>query len=209
MIAVLVLSRDAAARLRLESVIAGSRSLRRVAGPPDMPTGRQIAACRPDVVLLDVGDGRLTSMLAEARQAGVPIAVLGGVAPRAMVDRVAARSPVRAALPRQATPVEIVAAIEAVAAGLIAVHPESVGPEPARVPSARFPDAAAGQPLTAREVEVLGMMADGLGNKMIAARLGISAHTAKFHVASIMAKLAAASRTEEVSVGIRRGLIAI
>ena len=65
------------------------------------------------------------------------------------------------------------------------------------------------QPLTARETEVLGMLADGLGNKIIAARLGISAHTAKFHVASIMAKLGAGSRTEAVTIGMRRGLVVI
>ena len=65
------------------------------------------------------------------------------------------------------------------------------------------------QTLTAREMEVLGMLADGLGNKIIAARLGISAHTAKFHVASIMAKLGAGSRTEAVTIGMRRGLVVI
>jgi len=65
------------------------------------------------------------------------------------------------------------------------------------------------QPLTGREIEVLGMMADGLGNKIIAARLGISTHTAKFHVASILDKLGAGSRTEAVAIGLRRGLVAI
>ena len=65
------------------------------------------------------------------------------------------------------------------------------------------------QPLTAREIEVLGMLAEGLGNKTIAVRLGISTHTAKFHVASILAKLGAGSRTEAVTVGMRRGLVVI
>jgi DNA-binding CsgD family transcriptional regulator len=63
--------------------------------------------------------------------------------------------------------------------------------------------------LTAREIEVLGMLAEGLGNKAIAARLGISTHTAKFHVASILAKLGAGSRTEAVTMGMRRGLVVI
>jgi len=63
--------------------------------------------------------------------------------------------------------------------------------------------------LTPREEEVLGLMAAGLGNKQIAARLDISEHTAKFHVASIMGKLGAGSRTEAVTAGIRRGLIPI
>jgi DNA-binding NarL/FixJ family response regulator len=51
------------------------------------------------------------------------------------------------------------------------------------------------------------MLASGLGNKEIAAKLRISDHTAKFHVASILGKLGAASRTEAVSLGIRRGLV--
>jgi DNA-binding CsgD family transcriptional regulator len=54
---------------------------------------------------------------------------------------------------------------------------------------------------------VFAMLAEGAGNKAIAWKLGISEHTVKFHVASIMGKLAAGSRTEAVSIGIRRGLI--
>ncbi len=61
--------------------------------------------------------------------------------------------------------------------------------------------------LTARERDVLQMLADGQGNKTIARRLGISMHTVKFHVGSIMSKLHATSRTEAVTMGIRQGLI--
>ncbi|HSB14037.1 MAG TPA: LuxR C-terminal-related transcriptional regulator, partial [Bryobacteraceae bacterium] len=61
--------------------------------------------------------------------------------------------------------------------------------------------------LTARELEVLRMMAEGAANKIIAWKLGISEHTVKFHVASILAKLGASSRTEAVTIGIRKGLI--
>ena len=61
--------------------------------------------------------------------------------------------------------------------------------------------------LTPREVEVLRMMAEGLGNKEIAARLGISDHTVKFHISSILAKIGASTRTEAVTLGIRMGLI--
>ena len=63
--------------------------------------------------------------------------------------------------------------------------------------------------LTARESEVLRLVSMGLGNKEIAARLAISEHTAKFHISSILGKLHAASRTEAVSLGIRKGLIPI
>jgi len=54
---------------------------------------------------------------------------------------------------------------------------------------------------------VLQLMAEGLPNKLIAARLSISEHTAKFHVSAIMTKLGAASRTEAVTIGARRGLL--
>ncbi len=61
--------------------------------------------------------------------------------------------------------------------------------------------------LTPREIEVLRMMAEGLGNKEIAVRLGISDHTVKFHISSILAKVGASSRTEAVTIGIRMGLV--
>jgi DNA-binding NarL/FixJ family response regulator len=63
--------------------------------------------------------------------------------------------------------------------------------------------------ITARETDVLRMLAEGRVNKDIAARLGISEHTVKFHISSILAKLGASTRTEAVTVGIRRGLIPI
>jgi NarL family two-component system response regulator YdfI len=63
------------------------------------------------------------------------------------------------------------------------------------------------EPLSDRELEVLERLADGLSNKLIAHRLNISEHTVKTHVASIFAKLGAASRTEAVSQAIRRGLV--
>ena len=61
--------------------------------------------------------------------------------------------------------------------------------------------------ITRREAEVLGLLADGLANKEIAARLGFSTHTAKFHVESLLRKLDAANRAVAVREGIRRGLI--
>ena len=81
--------------------------------------------------------------------------------------------------------------------------------QPALSAGDRSGTAIAPQTLTPRETEVLGMIADGLGNKIIAARLGISTHTVKFHIASIFAKLEAGSRTEAVTIGIRKGLLMI
>ena len=65
------------------------------------------------------------------------------------------------------------------------------------------------EPLTSREIQVLELLAEGLPNKAIAARLGISDQTVKFHVASISGKLGAANRTDAVRRAVRRGLITL
>ncbi|PYR90570.1 MAG: hypothetical protein DMF84_20250 [Acidobacteria bacterium] len=65
------------------------------------------------------------------------------------------------------------------------------------------------EPLTPREREVLELVAEGLPNKTIAARLAISDQTAKFHVASICGKLGASNRTEAVRIALSRGLVTI
>jgi DNA-binding NarL/FixJ family response regulator len=61
--------------------------------------------------------------------------------------------------------------------------------------------------LTPREIEVLRLLADGASNKIIAHKLGISDHTVKFHVTSILSKLNAGTRTEAVMSGVRMGLV--
>jgi DNA-binding NarL/FixJ family response regulator len=70
-------------------------------------------------------------------------------------------------------------------------------------------DELADEPLTMRELEVLALLAQGLPNKRIAQRLGISDQTVKFHVAAISGKLNALNRTDAVRRGLRRGLIAL
>jgi len=70
-------------------------------------------------------------------------------------------------------------------------------------------DEAFDEPLTPREVQVVELLAEGLPNKAIAARLGISDQTVKFHLASISAKLGAANRTDAVRRAVRRGLITL
>src|SRR5437867_6655415 len=70
-------------------------------------------------------------------------------------------------------------------------------------------DGALDEPLTPREIDVLELLAEGLANKAIAARLGISDQTVKFHVASICGKLGAANRTDAVRRAVRRGLITL
>lgn len=111
-------------------------------------------------------------------------------------------SPVRAILPRNVQGGELAAAIQAVHAGLAVMHPESL----------RASEEALAQPeiepvLTPREIEVLRRLAEGSPNKIIAHELGISEHTVKFHVAQILSKLQAGSRTEAVTAGLRLGIV--
>jgi DNA-binding NarL/FixJ family response regulator len=107
---------------------------------------------------------------------------------------------------------EIAGALRAVAAGLIALD-RSLAPFLNAAPLVRSDGAGVtplpGEALTAREREVLQLMAEGIQNRAIAARLSISPHTVKFHVASILAKLGAASRTEAVTLGARRGYVVL
>ncbi|MGU7774476.1 LuxR C-terminal-related transcriptional regulator [Burkholderia sp. MR1-5-21] len=113
-----------------------------------------------------------------------------------------------ALLPRGATPGEIIAAIEAVAAGLCVLSAEILARLLAERTAPRPPASAAlVEMLTPRELEVLTMLAEGLGNKEIAHQLDISDNTVKFHLSSIFGKLGASSRTEAVMQGMRHGLI--
>jgi NarL family two-component system response regulator YdfI len=118
------------------------------------------------------------------------------------------RRGVKAVLPANATGPQIAAATEAAAAGLVVIHPSEVETLLQAQTASESPEVLP-EPLTPRETEVLRLLAEGLGNKDIASRLAVSEHTVKFHVASIMGKLGAASRTEAVMLGIRHGLVLI
>lgn len=111
----------------------------------------------------------------------------------------------RAALPLGATAEELAGAVRAVHAGLLVLHPEAL--VPSRTPGGTA--VTSGAPLTSREREIVELMADGANNRIIASRLAISRHTVKFHVASILAKLGARSRTEAVAMALRRGVLAV
>ena len=104
-------------------------------------------------------------------------------------------------LPTDATPDELSAAVQALAQGLI-VGTSSLLFERVSGPVSQGP-------LTDRESEVLGLLSKGLANKQIAAALGISEHTVKFHVSSIYQKLNVTNRTEAVREGLRGGWIAL
>jgi two-component system, NarL family, response regulator YdfI len=134
-----------------------------------------------------------------------PAIVLLSMAPTAAWSVRGRRAGVRAVLGQDASADEIAAAVTATRAGLLVVHPDALSRVPASSPVARG-DA---RTLTTREIEVLEMMAEGMRNRAIAGRLKISRHTVKFHVASILTKLAARSRTEAVTLGVRHGLISL
>jgi len=205
----LIAAPSAVMRAGLASLAASHPALS-LAGAPVDPDGlgAAIDEARPDLLLIAVGpEDRLPDR--------APPTILIASDPRADWIRDGFGRVILAVLPLDALPEEIMAACEAAAAGLVTARPEDMR----AIASQRFPGDApplAGrrprrsdgrQALSPREIEVLRMIADGLGNKAIAFRLGISEHTVKFHVASIMTKLGAASRTEAVTEGLRRGLI--
>jgi len=117
----------------------------------------------------------------------------------------ALRAGAQALLAPAASDTEIAITLAAAARGLCVLPPgalrSAIADDPAPAPGAEE------GPLTARELEVLAAMADGASNKAIARRLGISFHTAKFHVAGILAKLDADSRTEAVTKAAQLGLV--
>jgi two-component system, NarL family, nitrate/nitrite response regulator NarL len=110
----------------------------------------------------------------------------------------------RAVLSSRATSDEIAAALRAVQTGLLVIPADALAP---RAPVEARP--VASRALTGREREILELMAEGASNRRIAVRLAISRHTAKFHVASILAKLGARSRTEAVTLALRAGLLEV
>ncbi len=170
----------------------------------------QLVDVEPDVVLVEAAADdheELLNALEDAEFAREYAVIVLSEQPKAAWLSKALRAGVRAVLPREVTPEQLRAALEAAAAGLVVVHASELGAVlPATVGSS-VPVDDLPEPLTRREHEVLQMLAAGLANKEIAARLVISDHTVKFHVASILGKLGASTRTEAVSTGIRRGLV--
>ena len=194
MIRLLIAAPSAVSRAGLEALAASNPNVSVAGAYPDLSTVDEL---RPDVVLASLPLENLTP---------APAIVLLSDDPQSAWTPEALRSGVRAVLPSTASPAEILAAVEAAAAGLAVIDPQELDALLAAGARAH-PDGI--QSLTPREIEVLRMMAEGAANKAIAWKLDISEHTVKYHVASIMAKLNAGSRTEAVTTGIRRGLILI
>jgi DNA-binding NarL/FixJ family response regulator len=112
----------------------------------------------------------------------------------------------RAYLLKESTGPELAAAVRAVAQGLVVLDPAvaALAPKTPASTTEANPDTTT---LTARELDVLRLVATGLPNKAIALQLGISEHTVKFHVGTVLGKLSAASRTEAVALAVRAGLL--
>jgi two-component system, NarL family, response regulator YdfI len=213
MIRVLVLADSAVVQAGLEAMLRENGRFDLLRSSLPLADLSRLASLRlgaqPDVVLAEIGSKRHLLLPATVHQAEpLPLVLLiDDVSRRELVQAI--RSGVRALLPRAAQPTEIFAAIEAAAAGLTAFGPDELD---LLIPAADAIEQESDsvlEALSAREIEVLALMAQGLANKNIADRLNLSEHTVKFHVSSILAKLGASSRTEAVTRGLKDGLLII
>lgn len=163
-----------------------------------------VARGAAQVVLCDVGLDRATvdARLAVIRELAVPAVALVNTGEQVTAALAAGA---RGALLRKSVGPQIGAVVSAIHSGLTVVDTElarhlHAGP-------AVLGDQVHESDLTGRELQVAQLLSQGLSNKLIADRLGISDHTAKFHVNGVMTKLNASTRTEAVVEALRRGLI--
>ena len=199
---VLVVSEDPLVRAGLASLLAGQAGIfvEGQMGPEELPAA-EMPAGEPEVAVWDAAAGGSgLDQLGEAAAGSLRVlAVLADEGQAAEALGAGARGVVL----RDVGAARLAAAVRAVAEGLMvldAVTAESVlRPRPA--------SSATVEHLTPREQEVLQLLAQGLSNKLIAARLGISDHTVKFHVNAILGKLGAQSRTEAIAQAARLGLV--
>ena len=210
MINVLVKASSPIAKAGLESLLRPYSDLRLV---EDLSQGdREVESELPaDVLLVEaetLSDPGAREALDWAGAGAAAVLLIRDPAAEPLAE--ALRAGLKAVLPSAIDGPEIKAAIEAAALGLTVLESTSLDLV-LRAPGgpAKRTSGALVETLTERELEVLEIVAAGLGNKEVAARLEISEHTVKFHVASIMGKLGAGSRTEAVTLAIRQGLIMI
>ena len=155
-----------------------------------------------DVLLADAPTRELLAEYRGRHDRAALVVLLDGADPEDGVR--ALKAGARAVLHRSSSRNEIIAAIKVITSGLVVLPPELLATLLHEAPPA---DDVLKAQLTRRELEVLAAMADGASNKAIARQLGISFHTAKFHVAAILAKLDADSRTEAVAKAAQSGLV--
>jgi NarL family two-component system response regulator YdfI len=211
-IRVLVSATSAVSRAGLESFVRAVASLELVGSTAGVILLRpRIHEVQPDVILAELERNDLQlierSRLAARADLTAPVVALIDQPSPGWIAR-ALRNGVKAILPRNVSPDEILWAIQSASAGWFLLDPETAQSLTARF-GAESLDAREEflEELSARETEVLRMLAEGLGNKQIASRLAISEHTVKFHISSILSKFGVSSRTEAVTMGIRTGLV--
>ena len=205
---VVIAAASSARAAELERIVQEDPTMNVVGSPAALSTVRQRAVgLHADVILLDIPepDPQLASVL--LRQTGAAVVTLVDEPDRNWTRRML-RAGVLGILPRNASPTEITSALQVATRGLLVLEPDLIRD---LFPSGSARDSDSDiesiEELTEREIEVLRMMSEGFANKEIASRMGISDHTVKFHISSILAKLAVSSRTEAVTAGIRNGLI--
>jgi DNA-binding NarL/FixJ family response regulator len=212
-----VVAASGGVRARLAALLGRVDSVTVVASATSTATLAAAAALAPgDVVLVHAAT---PDALTRDLESLPPLPVVVLVPTRSTADTVTAalRAGARGVLPDDAGGDEIAAALEAAAVGLVVVPSEQVGdlvasraasPDtPDFAPRARDATRAPLPSLTPREGEILAMLAEGLPNKLIAARLGISDHTVKTHLEAIFDKLGASTRAEAVARAVRSGLL--
>jgi len=209
-IRVLVVARSDLERAGLEALLSGRGHVPVGGGSATLADARRrledgsVQAVQVVLALVERGaePPRLALTPDSAAEAPALIA-LGESLPRGWAVR-AVRAGVRAVLPRTASAESIVAAVEAAAAGLVVLPADALAEVP-QGSAAR--SAAPPETLSAREAQILARLAEGLVNKQIAARLGISRHTVKTHLAALFHKLGVSTRAEAVAAGARAGVI--
>jgi len=210
MVAVAIYSADSAFRLRLEQLLRAELGYTVASVTHDPAAVSQlIEQRRVDTVVAHVPSCKLLTKWRNRHPATTFVVIAGETAEGETLDALYAGA--SAILPRSAASTEIATAIDMARRGL-ALLPRHVLERllDASSPTSEEPrrdDGASRVSLTPREHEVLAAMADGASNKVIARRLGISLYTAKFHVAAILAKLDADSRTEAVARAAHLGLV--
>jgi DNA-binding NarL/FixJ family response regulator len=205
-----VAARSAVVRAGLESLLARGGAFTVLGAIAGGGLAEAVTETEPDVLLLALDateDLPLPLALPPDAAARQPAIVVLGDEPLERWGARALRLGARAVLPRTASAEAIEAAVAAALAGLVVLPPDLASAGTLRTAAAPAPAAGGQQPLTPREVEVLQLLAAGLGNKVAAARLGISEHTVKTHVAALYAKLGVSSRGEAVAAGVRLGIL--
>jgi two-component system, NarL family, nitrate/nitrite response regulator NarL len=160
-----------------------------------------------DVIVWDVGarHERVLDLLEETRVPLIPVVVL---LPTQAGTREAVAWGARGVLARDVDDEGLSAAVRAVRTGVSVIDTQLLGAA-LRKDQPVVRTSTPGERLTAREVQVLGLVAEGLPNKLIADRLNISEHTVKFHINASMTRLGAQSRTEAVVRAVRKGLLLV